>query len=464
MADDPSIFSLDDYPNNVKTRNTFDQTSDSVSDSDSDMDWKIAREASLENFKKNYFKETKTFKAVVLRVDGDRSQKTLGTGTGDDPRDFIQVNARIPVLHPMIPKPKMIPPAPEDANKEKGIIEMHPSFMVRRDELDVEPGDVVLVEFQKGPGDGGQQQGGRIIKVEERARPFDGDRRQELARVFSGSPQLTLEEARAASTEAGVGGSGRQPDSPPAERDANRTFTFGELRAISQTGALDGLMDFISSGEGNINSFNRGTSGDSPGDITGPVHPLEWAYIENPEISKKLSELTIDEIRALQRGSRSPSRARVNMSQVGNRPSPPQEPQKQGIYAVGRFQMIPRTLKGALDNVTVPGNTIFDETTQKALCAYLLLMKPDRQSLGGYLVGTYEYAEWAGQDLAREWASQPIQFDEAGYRRGQTRYGEAEARHTPTEVVTVLQDARNKMLQNTIIRQILDTKGIVPQE
>ena len=64
----------------------------------------------------------------------------------------------------------MIPPSSEDAIKNKGIIEMHPTFVARSEgELStIGEGDVILVQFNKGPGHG-MQIDGHILKIYQKA-------------------------------------------------------------------------------------------------------------------------------------------------------------------------------------------------------------------------------------------------------------------------------------------------------
>ena len=288
--------------------------------------------------------------------------------------------------------------------------------------------------------------------------------------MFASDPeQLTLDEVRQASTEAGVGSGGEQPAQNAARSDPNRTFTFQELKQIAGTGVLDNLMSFISSNEGGLEAFNRGTSSDSPGDLTGPSN-REWSYIDWPLFAsvteggaepKKLTQLTLDEISQIQRGGNTV--AVVNMSPATSVASPPSGDDKRGIFAVGRFQFVPATLRGAIANTSVPRNTLFDETTQKALGAYLFLAKPDRPSMGAYLVGKYDYVEWAAQDVAREWSSQPLQFNEAGRQTGQSRYEDLVPPHTTEQVVEALREARAAMLGNATVMGILEAKNLMDQ-
>ena len=87
------------------------------------------------------------------------------------------------------------------------------------------------------------------------------------------------------------------------------------------------LANLISSGEGTWNSVNRGYAGDTPRGIRSIT-------------GKDFSEMTIEEVIWLQRGS---------------------------IYAVGRYQMIPTTLRQAVKWAGLSWSTKFTNETQNKL-------------------------------------------------------------------------------------------------
>ena len=105
------------------------------------------------------------------------------------------------------------------------------------------------------------------------------------------------------------------------------------------------LADLISRGEGNWDSVNRGRAGDTPGGITRVA-------------GRRFAEMTIEEVLWLQRGS---------------------------IYAVGRYQFIPSTLKMAVKWAGLSWDTKFtNETQNKLFCA---LLQHKRPQVGEYLLG-----------------------------------------------------------------------------
>ena len=122
------------------------------------------------------------------------------------------------------------------------------------------------------------------------------------------------------------------------------------------------LANLISSGEGTWNSVNRGYAGDTPRGIRSIT-------------GKDFSEMTIEEVIWLQRGS---------------------------IYAVGRYQMIPTTLRQAVKWAGLSWSTKFTNDTQNKLFCALLTHK--RPSIAEYLRGSGSLSR-ALDALAKEWAS-----------------------------------------------------------
>ena len=123
------------------------------------------------------------------------------------------------------------------------------------------------------------------------------------------------------------------------------------------------LGDLIASGEGDYDSVNRGYAGDTMQGLAALT-------------GKSPSKTTVREIISMQRG---------------------------WIYAVGRYQFIPVTLRFAVAMSTVTESDHFTPEVQDRLFAALVLYK--RPSIGAYLRGDHDLIEWALNDLAKEWAS-----------------------------------------------------------
>ena len=169
---------------------------------------------------------------------------------------------------------------------------------------------------------------------------------------------------------------------------------FGQMQTLS--GPMAPLLDLIGSVEGEYHSVNRGRAGDSPG---------RWA---KTHLNKAITEMTLAELRAHQGGADSSCWFRGERGGAG-------------LFAVGRYQLIPCTLHGALRRVD--GLTLehrFDATTQDGLAVYLLLVK--RRRLGLWLLGYRHGYAAAAQELAQEFASVPIQTPHRQCARGQSYY------------------------------------------
>jgi hypothetical protein len=169
---------------------------------------------------------------------------------------------------------------------------------------------------------------------------------------------------------------------------------FDRMQTLSRPMAP--LLDLIGSVEGEYHSVNRGRAGDSPG---------RWA---SEHLGKAITDMTLSELRAHQGGADARCWFRGERGAAG-------------LFAVGRYQLIPCTLNGALRRVD--GLTLehrFDASTQDGLAVYLLLVK--RRRLGLWLLGYRHGYAAAAQELAQEFASVPIQTAHRHCVRGQSYY------------------------------------------
>jgi hypothetical protein len=177
---------------------------------------------------------------------------------------------------------------------------------------------------------------------------------------------------------------------PPVPVD----LTFAQMQALAKPMAP--ILDLLGEAEGDYHSVNRGRAGDSPGD---------WA---RANLGRSITDMTLAELRGHQAG------ADPSCWFNGTRGAA-------GLYAVGRYQLIPCTLHGALRRVD--GLTLdhrYDPTTQDGLAVYLLLIK--RPRLGAWLLGYRHGYALAGQELAKEFASVPVQMRHRHCARGQSYY------------------------------------------
>ena len=163
------------------------------------------------------------------------------------------------------------------------------------------------------------------------------------------------------------------------------------------------LLSFISSGEGGYNSMNQGTSG---GSIVGSTHN------SSSILGKNLPQMTVGEVMQNQDSGK--------------------------LFAAGRYQIIPDTMKMAVARAGVSPDDMFDQKTQDKL-GLALIYNGQRPTLSGYLKGENNNVQGAMLDLAMEWASAPDPST------GRSYYGGANASsHTVEEVRTALTSAREQ--------------------
>ena len=169
------------------------------------------------------------------------------------------------------------------------------------------------------------------------------------------------------------------------------------VQKVTFTEHLKPLRDLISKGEGDYDAVNRGRAGDTPQgivDLTG----------------KKFENHSVGEVLSLQKTS---------------------------VFAVGRYQFIPKTLRFAVSESNVNTKDKFTNKVQDQL--FTVLVSHKRPVIGGYLLGEHDNVEGALDDLAREWAS--VEF-----RKGTSYYqgrGGNKAHISRADAKVVLEKIRN---------------------
>lgn len=159
---------------------------------------------------------------------------------------------------------------------------------------------------------------------------------------------------------------------------------------------LKPLADLLARGEGDYNSVNRGWAGDTPQGIRGLTGSSFAGF----------------------------SLGRVTEMQSG------------WLYAVGRYQFVPTTLRFAINSSNVTYSDNFTPEVQDRLMAALVLYK--RPIIITYLQGSHDNAGAAVRALAREWAS--VEYSNGrGYY---DRIGGNRASISRAEALTVLQDIK----------------------
>jgi hypothetical protein len=150
----------------------------------------------------------------------------------------------------------------------------------------------------------------------------------------------------------------------------------------------------------------------------------------NSALSKDLSDTTIADVLKFQKNQRSSSSGQ--------------------LWATGRYQIIPTTLKGLTDNHKINTNQKYSEAVQDELGEKLLLGRSNlRKYLKKEVSDTKENREKAALDMAKIWSSIGVPYDMQGSRKAikknQSYYsGGGDKATVKTETVqTSLQKLRN---------------------
>jgi hypothetical protein len=172
--------------------------------------------------------------------------------------------------------------------------------------------------------------------------------------------------------------------SPPPKTGGTRTMkSIDDLVLGPGLEPVKNLISSVESNGGDYNIYNFGVSGTDGIRSRTPGTPKKW-YRAN---AYDLINLTIQEVRDLQDG--------------------PEQ-----LFAVGKYQCIPNTLKSAVSKIPLNANSKFDAATQETIGDYLLLESTSRLNLAAYLknsnLGDENDLAAAIQDLAQEFASLPV--------------------------------------------------------
>lgn len=214
----------------------------------------------------------------------------------------------------------------------------------------------------------------------------------------------------------------------------NIQFSMTELQIFHDDVAP--LLNVIASGEGDYTSVNRGRAGDTPS-----TWPKE-------NLGRDITEMTVAELRSHQAGE---TKACWYKEKKG----------EAGLYAVGRYQLIPCTLKGATWRIKdFDMQRRYDKELQDILGVYLILIK--RPRVRNYLAGLHDDHALAGQELAKEFASVPIQYPNSRCERGQSFYCNdkaGNAAHISLEDIDLaLKMVRTRLSEKEVLREMIEER------
>ena len=203
----------------------------------------------------------------------------------------------------------------------------------------------------------------------------------------------------------------------PDTSSSSSSSTSSSPPTTSSSGTK-GLLDFISSGEGGYNSMNQGTKGNRIVGSTGDSRTI---------VGKSLTDMTIGEIMKRQSYLMNPAN---------------EQQSNYGLFAVGRYQIIPDTFPGAVSGSGLSESDLFTPANQDKMGMYLIMKK--RPYVGQYLKGQHNDVIGAMDALSDEFASIPDP------RTGRSKYGSGnKAAHTVEEVRAALERARSNQVSGT---------------
>jgi len=148
-----------------------------------------------------------------------------------------------------------------------------------------------------------------------------------------------------------------------------------------------------------------------------------------PLLSKNIEDSTIAEVKSFQ------ARGRDNNGQ---------------LWAVGRYQIIPTTLKGVQKTLGLPDNTKFNQTVQDEMGYALMIGRTNlKKYLNGSVTDTKENRQKAGLDMSKIWSSVGVPFAVNGKQYNNSYYSGDKA-SVDTEIVQKeLQELRKNLIGAT---------------
>lgn len=233
--------------------------------------------------------------------------------------------------------------------------------------------------------------------------------KSDLSEGTSLRPQARTTAAPEASLRPQVRPEATAPVAAPTEAPSAAQFGIVDQQQPQQTtpqvtnSSNLSILDFISKGEGGYNSSNRGTRNKK---IVGSTN--------NTSLNgKPLTESTIGEI---------------------------MQAQREGLFAVGRYQMIPTTFKLVVEQLGLPEDAVFTPEVQDRMGLQLLL-GDKRPKLAAYLRGEDVSIDTAMREFAKEWASVPDPSTGESYYAGTGN----KASHSVAETRAILEATREQL-------------------
>ena len=199
------------------------------------------------------------------------------------------------------------------------------------------------------------------------------------------------------------------------------------------------LLKYISEGEGGYGAANNGTS------KLAKKFSMSDGYFSD-SVNKPLTGMSVNELMNAQVGTT----GKTTEELLKMNPESTSAQNNREVFAVGAYQIIPKTMWSAVKSGAIEGDTIFSPETQDKI-AMDFLAGSDRPKLRDFLAGNPNVSvEDAMLSLAQQWASAPAHKDmtTSGGRKikkGDSYYGSGnKALHTVEETKTMLLKARDE--------------------
>jgi len=148
-----------------------------------------------------------------------------------------------------------------------------------------------------------------------------------------------------------------------------------------------------------------------------------------PLLNKNIEDSTIAEVKSFQ------ARGRDNNGQ---------------LWAVGRYQIIPTTLKGVQKTLGLPDSTKFNQTVQDEMGYALMLGRTNLKNyLKGIIADNKENRQKAGLDMSKIWSSIGVPYAVNGKKYNSSYYSGDTASVNTELVQTQLQELRKNLIGAT---------------
>ena len=310
-------------------------------------------------------------------------------------------------------------------------------------------GDVVRIKFdEKGPPELGRHRGIKYeFSTDETDRRYDCKSRKFLGGITSltknGKPMGSFERTPMPN---------ECKESLPAKARGRIKLSWTELGVMRPY--FGTIMSLIASGESKRSGYeavNRGTKGRG----ANRVFLSGYGYKPIDHFGKNLVDMTVNEVRCTQKYVNTTP---PTPSRKGKCPDIPKYSENNLHYlAVGKYQLIPQTLHGAIKSLKGPDFDpdvqLYDGPAQERFGLYTILVK--RPKFANYIIDNHDNACEAAQALALEYASIALQYKFRNQERGQPSTTGNVASKSPEEAYEVVKKTKKDLQNDAALMRML---------